>query len=72
MRHVDALHRVLEERADVSYGKGLVLFNTACKDLEAATLAEYQDLVKTYETTRVNLQMHLLSGVNLAHRLCPF
>ena len=53
INHIKRIHHDLEARADVSYGKGLALFNKACKELEAATLAEYEDIVKTYENARV-------------------
>ena len=69
MRHVHGLHKVLNERVDVTYGKGLKFFNDACKDLEAATLAEYQELVDAYEKTRVNMHYISLSSVNVAHSL---
>ncbi|KAJ2934950.1 hypothetical protein H1R20_g2188, partial [Candolleomyces eurysporus] len=55
MRHVHGLHKVLSERVDVTYGKGLKFFNDACKDLEAATLAEYDEIVDAYEKTRANI-----------------
>ncbi|KAF6763877.1 hypothetical protein DFP72DRAFT_1030015 [Ephemerocybe angulata] len=55
MRHVKTLHQRIDERVDVPFGKGLKIFNSGCKTLEAATLAEYQEMVETYETTRANI-----------------
>lgn len=71
MRHVNSLHKVLSERVDVTYGQGLKIFNDACKDLEAATLADYQEIVEAYEKTRVNMHYISLSSVNVAYSLPP-
>lgn len=72
MRHVATLHKALDEHVDVPYGKGLKLFNSACKELEAASLAEYQELVEAYGTIRVMLHFKSSNlSISLIYSACP-
>ncbi|KAH6918315.1 hypothetical protein BKA70DRAFT_12959 [Coprinopsis sp. MPI-PUGE-AT-0042] len=52
VREITRIHRVIDTSIDHTLGKGITIFNSACKDLEAATLAEYDELTEAYEQTR--------------------
>ncbi|TFK42343.1 hypothetical protein BDQ12DRAFT_676038 [Crucibulum laeve] len=44
VNHVKARYEELHEQVDVPFGKGLFLFNKACKDMELAALKEQDEL----------------------------
>lgn len=62
VNHVKALYRVLDEKVDLSFGKGVIIFNTACKEAEAMAIKEQDDLARAYATTQVvqKLTWHLI------------
>lgn len=62
VNHVKALYRVLDEKVDLSFGKGVIIFNTACKEAEAMAIKEQDDLARAYATTQVvqKLTWHLM------------
>lgn len=62
VNHVKALYRVLDEKVDLSFGKGVITFNTACKEAEAMAIKEQDDLAHAYATTQVvqRLAWHLM------------
>lgn len=53
VNHVKALYRVLEEKVDMSFGKGIISFNNACKEAEIMAIKEQDDLARAYAMTRV-------------------
>lgn len=44
VNHIKMLHHVLNQRIDGGYKQGVLTFNQACKDLEAATIKEQDDI----------------------------
>ncbi|KAF9469353.1 hypothetical protein BDZ94DRAFT_1152023, partial [Collybia nuda] len=56
VNHVKALYRVLEEKVDMSFGKGIILFNNACKEAEVMAIKEQDDLARAYGMTRSNIE----------------
>ncbi|TFK30196.1 hypothetical protein FA15DRAFT_684438 [Coprinopsis marcescibilis] len=55
IRMVSKAHHVLQTKVDTDYVKGIATFNSACRNIEAVSLAEYEELTESYEKTRANL-----------------
>jgi hypothetical protein len=56
VNRVKALYRVLDEKVDISFGKGVIIFNNACKEAEAMAIKEQDDLKHAYATTKVGFK----------------
>jgi hypothetical protein len=54
VNEIQRVYRVIDTSVDHDFGKGITIFNGACKEMEAATLAEYDQLTEAYEQTRVS------------------
>ena len=53
VERVKALYRVLDDKVDTTYGKGLLTFNKACKDTESMAIKEQDELKHAYTTSQV-------------------
>jgi hypothetical protein len=53
VNRVKALYRVLDDKVDTTFGKGLLTFNKACKDTEAMAIKEQDELKHAYMTSQV-------------------
>ncbi|EAU88841.2 hypothetical protein CC1G_01214 [Coprinopsis cinerea okayama7 len=52
MRRLKKTQQFLDVEVDTNTAKGIAVFNSACKEMDTATLAEYEVLTEAYETTR--------------------
>ena len=53
VKRVKALYRILDDKVDTTFGKGLLTFNKACKDTEAMAIKEQDELKHAYMTSQV-------------------
>jgi hypothetical protein len=53
VNRVKALYRVLDDKVDTDFGKGLLAFNKACKDTEAMAINEQDELKQAYIASQV-------------------
>ncbi|KAF8891260.1 hypothetical protein BD779DRAFT_1670895 [Infundibulicybe gibba] len=52
VNRVKKLYCVIDDKVDLSFGQGLVMYNTACKDAEAASEQDQDDFQRTYNHHR--------------------
>lgn len=53
VNRVKALYSVLDDKVDISFGKGLLIFNKACKDTEAMAIKEQDELKHAFMALQV-------------------
>jgi hypothetical protein len=59
VKHVKTLYRVLDDKVDIAFGKGLLTFNKACKDTEAMAIKEQDELKHAYMDSQVRFVLVL-------------
>jgi hypothetical protein len=52
--HVKVIYQLLDETIDPSFGRGVSLFNKACKTLEQTVQLEQIDFETAYKATQVS------------------
>ncbi|KAF5373716.1 hypothetical protein D9758_000742 [Tetrapyrgos nigripes] len=53
---VKHVHQVLKDKIDFTYGTGVLEFDDACKNQEAATINEFDELRNAYRDTRLRIK----------------
>lgn len=53
VNRVKALYGLLDDKVDTAFGKGLLIFNKACKDTEAMAIKEQDELKQVYMASQV-------------------
>ncbi|KAF8236259.1 hypothetical protein L208DRAFT_1065706, partial [Tricholoma matsutake] len=56
VNRVKALYGLLDDKVDTAFGKGLLIFNKACKDTEAMAIKEQDELKQVYMASQATIE----------------